>query len=190
MAALSDSSALEPTIAFVGFMGAGKTRAAKGAAAVLGERALDTDAEIQRELGAPPAEVFAREGEARFREVEERIVLKALTEGGLVSLGGGAVRSERVRAALAGCFTVWCRISEEDAWARCEHTSRPLAQDRGEFARRFAERQPLYEAVSDAVLTGGGEHVGRLAAGWLRATAGLEGARLAWATSASGEYPA
>jgi shikimate kinase/3-dehydroquinate synthase len=171
-------------------MGAGKTRAAKGAAAVLGERITDVDREIERELGAPPAEVFTRDGEARFREVEERLALAALDDGGFVALGGGAVESESVRGALAGCFTVWCRISEEAAWARCEGTERPLAQDRDEFGRRFAERQPLYEAAADAVLTDGGERVGRLAARWLRAAASLDGARLAWAASASGEYPA
>jgi len=190
LAALSDSGAPRPTIAFVGFMGAGKTRAATGAAAVLGERAVDSDRELKRAFGVAPAKVFEREGETRFREVEERLVLESLASGGLVSLGGGAVESERIRDALAGCFTVWCRISEEVAWARCRDTSRPLAQDRGEFGRRFAERQPLYEGVADAILTDGGERVGRLAAGWLRATAGLEGARLAWASSSSGEYPA
>ncbi len=180
----------QPTIALVGFMGAGKTRAAKGAGAVLGEPVVDVDAEIERELGAPAAEVFERDGEARYREAEERLAVAALREGGIVALGGGAVESERVREALAGSFTVWCRISEEDAWARCEGTERPLARDRGEFERRFVARQPVYEQLAQAVLTDGGERVGRLAARWLRAVAALDGARLAWAASASGEYPA
>ena len=189
MASLAGSSP-KPTIAFIGFMGAGKTRAAKGAAAVLGERATDVDAQIELEFGKPVAEVFASEGEARFREVEERLALEALGAGGLVSLGGGAVESERVREALAGCFTVWCRISEDAAWRRCEGTERPLAQDRDAFAQRFEARQPFYESLARAVLTDGGERVGRLAAPWLRGAAALEGARLAWASSASGEYPA
>ena len=183
-------AAPKPTIAFVGFMGAGKTRAAKGAAGVLGEQAVDVDSEIERELGAPVAEVFAREGEARFREIEERLAIEALDQGGLVALGGGAVASERVRDALGRSFTVWCRITEEGAWARCEGTERPLAKDREEFRRRFEERQPLYESVARAVLTDGGERVARLAAPWLRGAAALEGSRLAWAESPSGEYPA
>jgi shikimate kinase/3-dehydroquinate synthase len=180
----------KPTIAFVGFMGAGKTRAAKGAAAVLGEPVVDVDAEVERELGAPAAEVFERDGEAAFREAERRVTLAALDRGGLVALGGGAVESEPVRAALENCFTVWCRIGEDSAWARAEGTERPLAQDRDEFGRRFAERQPLYEAVADAIVTDGGERMGRLAARWLRAASRLHGARLVWAASASGEYPA
>jgi len=179
-----------PTIAFIGFMGAGKTRAAKGAADELGERATDVDALIERELEMPIAEVFSSRGEAAFRETEERLALEALAAGGMVSLGGGAVESERVRDALAGCFTVWCRITEKAAWTRCEGTERPLARDRGAFAERFEARQPLYESLAQAVLTDGGERVARLAAHWLRGAAGLEGARLAWACSRSGEYPA
>lgn len=179
-----------PTIALVGFMGAGKTRAGRGAATVLGEPFADLDAEIERDLGAPPAELFSHDGEAAFRAAEERLALQLLDRGGVVALGGGAVESERVRGALRSCFTVWCRISEPAAWERCEGTDRPLARDRHEFARRFEARAPFYEDVADAILTHGGERVGRMAAPWLRATAGLAGARLAWGSSASGEYPA
>jgi shikimate kinase / 3-dehydroquinate synthase len=179
-----------PTIALIGFMGAGKTRAGRGAATVLGEPFADADAELERELGAPLGDVFATRGEAAFREAEERVVPELLARGGIVALGGGAVESERVRDALAGCFTVWCRISEEAAWERAEGTQRPLAADRDGFRRRFAARAPLYEGLADAVLTDGGERVGRIAAPWLRAAAGLDGARLAWGSSASGEYPA
>jgi shikimate kinase / 3-dehydroquinate synthase len=189
MASLATDSG-HPTIAFVGFMGAGKTRAAKGAAAVLGTEAVDVDHEVQRELGKPLAEIFAAEGEARFREVEERLALEALSRGGLVSLGGGAVESQRVRDALADCFVVWCRISEERAWARCEDSDRPLAQERAGFTERFHARQPVYAQLADAVLTDGGEEVARRAAPWLRGAAQLGGAKLAWATSSSGEYPA
>ena len=178
------------TIAFIGFMGAGKTRAAKGAAAVLGTEATDVDAEVERELGKPVAEVFASDGEARFREAEERHALEALGRGGLVSLGGGAVESAKVREALADSFVAWCRISEEAAWIRCQDTERPLAQDRNAFTRRFHAREPIYAELADAVLTDGGERVARMAAPWLLRAAALPNARLAWAASASGEYPA
>ena len=188
MAALS-ADGPRPPIALVGFMGAGKTRAGRGAATVLGEPFHDSDAEVERELGAPPPEVFAERGEAVFRETEERVALELLEGGGVVALGGGAIESARVREALADTFCVWCRISEEAAWERCDPDERPLAQDRAEFSRRFEQRAPLYEQVARGFLTDGGERVGRLAAPWLRAAAGLE-ARLAWGASASGEYPA
>ena len=109
----SGGGAAQRTIALVGFMGAGKTRAAKGAGEVLGEPVVDLDTEIELELGAPPDEVFDRDGESRFREVEERLALSSLRGGGIVALGGGAVESERIREALEACFTVCTPVHDK-----------------------------------------------------------------------------
>ena len=177
-------------IAFVGFMGAGKSEAAAAAAAQLGEEALDGDTEIERELGEPIAAFFDREGEAAFREREERLALELLERGGVVSLGGGAVESERVREAWRRHIGVWCRVDEEAAWERSRDTGRPLAVDREVFARRFRERLPLYEGVGRVVLPEGGSELGRLAASWLAALRRRPEVRIAWARSSSGDYPA
>ena len=61
------AAALKPALVFIGFMGAGKSTAAREAAAALGVRAVDTDALLEAELGAPIEDVFARDGEAAFR---------------------------------------------------------------------------------------------------------------------------
>jgi shikimate kinase/3-dehydroquinate synthase len=177
-------------IAFVGFMGAGKSEAAAAAAARLGEQALDGDTEIERELGEPIAAFFDREGEAAFREREERLALELLERGGVVSLGGGAVESERVREALRRHIGVWCRVDEDSAWERSRDTGRPLAVDREVFARRFHERLPLYESVGRVVLPEGGSDLGRRAAPWLAALRRHPDVRIAWARSSSGDYPA
>lgn len=190
MEALS-GGASRPAIAMVGFMGAGKTRAGRAVASEIGEHFADTDAAVESELGAPIADVFEREGEARFREVEERIALELLGRGGVVALGGGAVESPRVRDALGDCFAVWCRIDEELAWERSSKDGdRPLAQDRDGFRARYDARLPIYRALARAVIGSGGERTGRRAARWLRAASGTAGSRFAWAQSASAEYPA
>ena len=54
-----------PSIAFVGFMGAGKTTAARSAARVLGADFVDTDELIAREIGGSIAGFFANQGEFR-----------------------------------------------------------------------------------------------------------------------------
>lgn len=182
-------SAASPAIAFVGFMGAGKSTLARRAARVLGIELADTDELIEREAGRPIATIFAERGEAGFRELEERVALEALGRGGAVALGGGAVESERLRAALAEHVTVWCRIDEGLAWTRCAGTERPLARDRDAFRRRFGAREPLYAAVARAILPPGGD-VPDAAIGWLGALREAPGLRLIWARSASGEYSA
>ena len=180
----------KPAIVFIGFMGAGKSNAARAAAERLGEEALDADEEIERELGEPIASFFEREGEGAFRDREERVALELLERGGVVSLGGGAVESERVREAVRRSVGVWCRVDEETAWERSRDTGRPLAADRAEFSRRYRERVPLYEDAARVILPEGGRDIGRPAAPWLAALRRHPEVSVAWARSASGEYPA
>jgi shikimate kinase/3-dehydroquinate synthase len=179
-----------PAIVFIGFMAAGKSNAARAAAEALGAEARDADELIEAELGEPIASFFEREGEAEFRRREERVVASALADGGVISLGGGAVESEAVREALGAHVTAWCRVGEEVAWERSQETGRPLAADRAEFSRRLREREPLYEAAARAILTEGGREIGAGAAPWLAAMRELPAVRMAWAQSGSGSYPA
>jgi shikimate kinase/3-dehydroquinate synthase len=177
-------------IAFVGFMGAGKTAAARATAKALGEPAIDVDDSIEAKLGCSIATVFERDGEAEFRRIEEELTLELLAEGGVLSLGGGAIESERVRSALDQHVVAWCRVSEEEAWRRSRGTGRPLAAERPDFQERFLRRRPLYEQACVANLPEGSGVVGREAAPWLAALRGVDGVRLAWALSDPRSYPA
>ena len=109
-----------PLLVFIGFMGAGKTSAARAAAGVLGVRAVDADQEIERRLGTTIEEYFEAHGEAAFRAVEEDVVCGLLERpvAPVVSLGGGAVTSERVRALLKGHTVVLLDVDIETAWRR------------------------------------------------------------------------
>jgi shikimate kinase/3-dehydroquinate synthase len=91
--------ALEPALVFTGFMGAGKSSAARAVAAELGVQAHDSDHELEREFGEPIDTWFDRNGEAEFRRAEERVVLRLLESPQLrvLALGGGALASDRVR---------------------------------------------------------------------------------------------
>jgi len=181
----------EPAIVFIGFMGAGKSAAARGAAAALGAAVVDTDELVAAEIGGSIAGFFRERGEARFREIEERVVLAALERGGaVVALGGGAVESERVRAALAGHVTAWCRVDEPVAWERCSGSDRPLARDRDGFRRRWRARLPLYEECGRVVLPAGGERIGAATARWLELLRSAPAVRMYWSRTPSGEAPA
>ncbi|MCP9490051.1 MAG: bifunctional shikimate kinase/3-dehydroquinate synthase [Solirubrobacteraceae bacterium MAG38_C4-C5] len=169
-------------LVFTGFMGAGKSTAAR----TVDPGALDTDALFESEHG-PIADCFARHGEAAFREREEAIVLGALEHDGVVALGGGALGSARVREALRDHTVVWLEVTEEEAWARAAGHDRPLTRDRAAFAGLHAQREAAYEAAADAILPPVDRDVVLRALPALRAL--RPGERLLWAHTASGEYP-
>jgi len=180
-------------IVVVGFMGAGKTAAARSLAKARGRRSIDADRMIERELGTTIAEFFEREGEAAFREIEERVVSQLLASAGsnqVISLGGGAVTSRRIRDALAGHLVVWLDVAPTVAWRRAGGGNRPLARERRQFDALYAKRRPLYESVADATFPEAGRNSLAAASRALdtlrRAPAGT---RMLWATSVSGEYP-
>jgi shikimate kinase / 3-dehydroquinate synthase len=174
----------------IGFMGAGKSTAARSAAEALGTRAIDVDRAVEHLLGKPIAEVFAQDGESAFRAAEERITLELLGGGSaaVLALGGGAVGRASVREALADHLVVWLDISLQTAWERCRGSGRPLARDREQFERLFVEREPVYAELADAIVPAERSHA------MPEVLAALEGlppsTKLLWATSASGDYPA
>jgi shikimate kinase/3-dehydroquinate synthase len=182
---------VEPALVFAGFMGAGKSSAARAVAAELGVQALDSDHEVERELGEPIASWFDRNGEAAFRKVEEEVVLRLLERPDLrvLALGGGSLGAERVQEALRRHMVVYLDVDSESAWHRCGGT-RPLARDRNRFEQLHEERRPLYEHVADAWLPGAERSTVRAALPALAAVArSAVRPKLLWATSASGEYP-
>ncbi|MEA2483587.1 MAG: shikimate kinase / 3-dehydroquinate synthase [Thermoleophilaceae bacterium] len=182
---------LEPALVFAGFMGAGKSSAAKSVAAELGVRAIDSDHEIERELGEPIDGWFERNGEAAFRDVEESVVLGLLERPDLrvLALGGGSLQSERVLEALRRHVVVFLDVDTDSAWHRASN-GRPLARDRNRFAQLHEERRPVYERLADAWLPAVDRGTVRAALPALGALARAEARpRLIWAPAASGEYP-
>ncbi len=191
----------------IGFMGAGKTTAARGLAAALGGEALDSDALLAERFGHSVAREFELRGERAFRESEEELVCELLAGAArsdgerVIALGGGSVLSERVRGALDGHVTVWLDVDADTAWERVSAEAdagtasspkgeRPLARDRDEFAALHAQRRELYEELADAfVATLAPGAAGRLAPALRALAAAPEGTRLVWASAASGEYP-
>jgi shikimate kinase/3-dehydroquinate synthase len=180
-----------PALVFIGFMGAGKSVAAREAAGVLGGEALDSDARLEQELGMPIAAFFERHGEAEFRRREEAVAAELLdrADGAAIALGGGSLASERVREALQRHTAVLLDVDPATAWSRAAGAARPLAADRQRFDSLHAERQPLYERCADAILPARRSAV-RAALPALRALAATpRGTRMLWAQAASGDYP-
>src|SRR3990170_4505995 len=95
-------------IVLSGFSGTGKSAVAALVAQRLGWELVDTDALVEQAAGRPIADIFARDGEARFRELEADAVRQACArERAVVSAGGGATLRPDSRRLLAdGGFVV------------------------------------------------------------------------------------
>jgi len=178
----------EPKVALIGFMGAGKTTAARA----LGTSGADVDEVIASREGRSVQQIFESDGEATFRELEERVTLELLEDPKLraIALGGGAIGSARVREALAAARVVWLDVEVDQAWERVSTTAgvRPLAGDPQRFQELYEQRRPQYEELADVIVPGSRSNAINDV---LEAAAGLpqRGARLIWATTPSGDYP-
>ncbi len=180
----------EGSIVCIGFMGAGKSTATQSIAEALGRTAVDIDRVIEDRVGKPIEQIFAEEGEPAFRADEERITLELIDreDSCVLALGGGAVASAAVREALGRHLVVWIDVDPDTAWERAAGSGRPLARERSQFARLYAEREPLYAALADVTLPG---ERARDVAPVLAALEGMpENTKLLWAMSESGDYPA
>jgi shikimate kinase/3-dehydroquinate synthase len=173
-------------------MGAGKTSGVRSLAAQLDCQPLDSDHELERELGESVESFFDREGEHAFRAREEQAVLDLLdrADSAVIALGGGALDSERVREALRRHVVVHLEVEPEDAWRRASGKGRPLARDAGRFRELYEQRRPLYDSIADAVLPPADRGAVLRALPAIHALRDAPaGTRLVWARTASGDYP-
>ncbi|QBJ98341.1 shikimate kinase [Rhodococcus sp. ABRD24] len=144
---------MTPRAVLVGPPGAGKSTIGRRLAQALELDLLDTDAEIERETGRTIPDIFATDGESYFREIEERVVGEALeSHDGILSLGGGAILSERTRSRLAGHTVVYLEISVAEGLKRTGASSgRPLlagADPKAKYHALMRRRRPLYRQVA------------------------------------------
>jgi shikimate kinase len=150
---------MPPRVVLIGLPGSGKTSAGRALARSLGVEFADSDALVTGSTGRSVASLFAERGEAGFRAAEADTIATALREfAGVLSLGGGAVTTPRVRAELRACAVPVILLQARTATllARIgDGASRPLlaADPPGRLAVLTAERAPVYEEVATAVIT-------------------------------------
>ncbi len=142
---MAEPGKLKKTVVLVGMMGAGKTAVGRALAQRLGVPFLDSDAEIETAAAMTIAEIFARDGEAFFRNRESEVIDRLL--GGeccILSTGGGAFLSQRNRALIsAKGVSVWLNADLKLLWSRVKHkNTRPLLRT----SNPFKTLQDLYEA--------------------------------------------
>jgi shikimate kinase len=90
-------------------MASGKTAVGSALADRLGVRFVDLDRHVEADAGADVATVFARHGEAFFRDLEHQALRRTAEAGSaVVSTGGGTMIAERNRDLIRELGTsVW-----------------------------------------------------------------------------------
>lgn len=149
--------------ALVGLMGAGKTSVGQSLAELLDLPFVDCDDRISAAAGKSIPEIFAADGEARFRRLESEILqgLLGADAPSVIATGGGAVLAERNRSLLRSRAVVcWLQAEPSVLAARVGAGSgRPLLLDErrvggtaGRLAELAEERRRFYEEVADVSL--------------------------------------
>ena len=145
----------------VGFMGVGKSVIGRRLAGELGLRFVDTDHAIEKAQGCSIAEIFKKEGEARFREYERSFIESGhAATGYVVACGGGLVVQPgmvdllRARGVVVSLFASVETIIERTA----RNNKRPLLNVEDPEARireLLNARESVYLDAGPAISTEG-----------------------------------
>ncbi len=147
------------SIVFVGLMGAGKTAIGRKVAGMFGLPFTDSDHEIETVSRMTIPDLFERYGEAEFRSLEQRVIVRVLESGPQVlSTGGGAFMSAQTREAIeAYGLSVWLKADVDTLLDRVsKKQNRPLlknADPRAVLERLMLERDPVYALADVTVAT-------------------------------------
>lgn len=144
-------------VALVGMPGSGKSTVGRQLARQLALPFVDTDAELEQQLGMSIREFFDTQGEAAFRQHESRVLEGTCAQlgrsGGVMATGGGAVLSSENRDTLhRHCQVFYLRATPEDLYRRLRHDrQRPLLQvadPQRRLRELYRQRDPLYRQVA------------------------------------------
>ena len=138
--------------------GCGKSTVGRQLGRQLGRNFVDSDAQIEHQIGCSIREYFDREGEAAFRDVEQAVIARLTQDDDLVlATGGGVVLRAANREALHERSTVfYLRSTPEELARRLRHDKhRPLLQG-GDPLRKlrelYRERDSLYRRTAHYVV--------------------------------------
>ena len=162
----------------IGMMGSGKTSTGRPLAERLDYGFVDADAVIEQAAGCTIPEIFERDGEAGFRELETQVMSAICQRHSLVvATGGGVVTQRKNWGLLHSGIVIWLDVMRDQLLARlrADATERPLLQTPDPEAALddlLAQRKPLY-AEADLTVVIDQEDPATVADGILQLLPGL-----------------
>lgn len=145
-----------------GFMATGKSTVGRRLAELAQRDFIDLDQRIEAAAGCTISELFSRDGEAAFRELERRTLAQALDAPGapVIALGGGALAQRATRLdALERAVVVTLEAEPDEIVRRAAGETRPLlaAPDRAQRVRELlAQRASGYAEAHARLRTDAG----------------------------------
>ena len=140
---------LNKNLVLVGMMGSGKSSIGKILSKKLEFEFIDTDNKIEEIEKKTISEIFKKNGEKYFRNIEEVISLKSLQlNNKVIALGGGGYINPIIRKyILKNCISVWLDWKNETLINRIKNSKkRPLAMklDNIELQKLIDKRSTMY----------------------------------------------
>jgi len=131
-------------IALIGFMGSGKTTIGKKLARQLGWTFLDSDILIQEKKKCTIPEIFAKNGEAYFRECERSVLIEvAKLKKVVLATGGGLPIGEKNWEILhRDFFTIYLKANFNELFLRIN----------GDPIRPMLQKYPSHEQLKELYL--------------------------------------
>ncbi|MBR3503855.1 MAG: chorismate synthase [Clostridia bacterium] len=141
----------DENIVLIGMPGSGKSSVARALGQMMNRPVADVDELVASKAGMSIPSIFARFGEARFRDMESEVISGLAARRGLViATGGGSIlRAKNVEALRKGGWLVMLDRPLTDLMPSPE---RPLGDTREKVERLYAERMPLYRAAADEIV--------------------------------------
>ena len=140
-------------VMLIGMPGSGKSTVGAALAESLGRKLVDVDERIVEMAGCSIPEIFLKDGEEGFRQIEHQALCEVSKESGLViATGGGVVtRPENLDPMRQNSLIVWLLRD----LSLLPKDGRPLSQTNS-LTEIFKVREPLYRAAADCVADNNG----------------------------------
>src|ERR1017187_2958961 len=141
-------------------MGTGKSSVGRLAAESLQFAFVDTDELIESQCGMSIEEIFKKQGEDAFRQLEQQVVQNlSQRQKTVIATGGGLIADPANLTSLKTHALVVCLwASPETIWERVRgHDHRPLLNEADPLAKireLLAAREPYYRQADVLVNTG------------------------------------
>lgn len=152
----SPPSGFRPTrpLVLVGMMGAGKSTIGRLLARELDLPFTDMDTQIEAQAGQLIADIFAQQGEAAFRRLENQTLVNLLASHtpAVIAAGGGAfVQPANYELIQQNALSIWLKADLDTLVERvARRTHRPLLNGidpRQKITELLAVREPVYRTA-------------------------------------------